>query len=138
MKMGLFKHRVLPLSIVSILLSSLSSSLLCVGISNFRDAYNETSVYENTQIDFMIPSPSKEQVENFKMSRLFPAFFHIITRRLMRLVMRKNKLIAFSFSTHFPTWGCRLITKSDASILARLTRTPCMSTMPFLHGRNAN
>lgn len=66
MKMGLFKHRVLPLSIVSILLSSLSSSLLCVGISNFRDAYNETSVYENTQIDFMIPSPSKEQVENFK------------------------------------------------------------------------
>lgn len=66
MKNGSFKHRVLPFSLITIVFSIISSISICFGISNMRDSYNEISVYDNTNIDFIIPSPSKDQVNDLQ------------------------------------------------------------------------
>lgn len=76
---GLFKNRILPFSIVSLLFSTVSSIFLCRGILSFRDAYNKTSVYKNTEIDFIVPSPSEEQVGDLKsksfISEVLPYYY---------------------------------------------------------------
>ncbi len=64
---------------MSLLFSTVSSIFLCKGILSFRDAYNKTSVYKNTEIDFIVPSPAEEQVSNLKsksfISEVLPYYY---------------------------------------------------------------
>lgn len=61
MKKILFRYRLLPSIILVAILTTIFSALIDSGIYGFRDSYNATSVYANSNIDFVIPSPSKTQ-----------------------------------------------------------------------------
>lgn len=62
--------RVFLFSLIALISNVVSSALLCSGAYCFRDSYNETSVFEYSNADFIIPSPSKDQIIELKNNEL--------------------------------------------------------------------
>ena len=55
------RYRLIPSILIAIIVTCLLGLLLNNGVYLLRDAYNTQSIYTNTEIDFIVPSPSKEQ-----------------------------------------------------------------------------